>query len=72
MHKKNKGRNTLDIQTLERKIPLTKCTIIKILGKPFHGRCELDSHADTTIAGKKGAIIMYTDHSCDVAPFLEK
>ena len=50
----------------------TKRTIIKIVGEPFHGRCKLDSHADTTIAGKNCAIIKYTDRSCDVAPFSEK
>ena len=38
----------------------------------FHRRWELDSHADTTVAGKNCAIIKYTDRSCDVAPFSEK
>ena len=42
------------------------------MGEPFHGRCELDNHADTTVAGKKCKIIKYTDRSCDVAPFSEK
>ena len=36
---------------------------------PFHGRSELDSHADTTVAGKNWVILRYTDRSCDVAPF---
>ena len=71
-HETNKGRNTSDIQSLERKISSTKRNIIKIVGEPFHGRCTLDSHADTTVAGKNCTIIKYTDRSCDVAPFSEK
>ena len=51
---------------------LTKRTISKILVEPFHGRCKLDSHADTYVAGKKCGIIKYMDWSCDVAPFSEK
>ena len=41
------------------------------MGESFHGRCELDSHADTTVAGKNSAIIKYTDQSCDVTPLSE-
>ena len=40
--------------------------------EPFHGRCKLDSHADTTVAYNNCAIVDYTDQSCDVAPFSEK
>ena len=47
-------------------------TTRKILGEPFHGRCEIDSHADTTVAGKNWVIIKYTYPSCDIAPFSEK
>ena len=71
-HKTNKGRNASDIQTLERKISSTKRTITNIVGEPFHGRCALDIHADTTTAGKNCKIIKYTDWSCDVLPFSEK
>ena len=42
------------------------------MGETFHKRCELDSHADTTTAGKKFSIIKYTDQSFYVAPFSEK
>ena len=69
---KNKGRNTSDIQTSERKISSTKRTISKIVGETFHVRCKLDSHAYTTVAGKNYAIIKYTDQSFDVATFSEK
>ena len=70
-HDTNKGRNTSDIQTPERKISSTKRTIRKRVGEPFHGRQELDSHADTNVVGKNCAIIKYTDRSYDVASFLE-
>ena len=72
MQKTNQGRNTSDIQTSEIKTSSTKRTISKIVGEPFHRRCKLDSHADTTVAGKNCAIIKYTGQSCDVAPFSEK
>ena len=39
---------------------------------PFHSSSELDSHSDTTVAGKKCVIIRYTDRSCDMAPFSYK
>ena len=44
----------------------------KIVGEPFHSRCEPDIHADTTVSGKNCAIIKYKDLSFDVAPFSEK
>ena len=49
-----------------------KRTISNIVGEPFHGRCELDSHVDTTVSGKKCAVIKYIDWSCDIVPFSEK
>ena len=39
---------------------------------PFHGRSDLDSHADTTVAVKNCVILCYKDRSCDVAPFSDK
>ena len=71
-HETNKGQNTSDIPTSERKISSTKRTISKIVGVPFHGRCELDSHADTTVAVKNCSIIKYTYWSFDVSPLSEK
>ena len=72
MHNTNKGWNTSDIQTSERKISSTKLTISTIVGEPFQGRCKLYSHADTTVEDKNRAIIKYTYRSCDVSPFSEK
>ena len=42
------------------------------MGELFHGRCKLDSNADTTVAGNNCAIIKYIDRTCDVSPFLER
>ena len=39
---------------------------------PFHGRSDLDSQSDTTVARKNCVILRYTDCSCDVAPFSDK
>ena len=39
---------------------------------PFHGRSELDSHADTTVAGKNYVILRYKYCSCGVATFSDK
>ena len=72
MHETNKGRNTSDIQTSERKTSSIKRIISKIVGEPSHGRCKLDIHVATTVVGKNCTIIRYTDQSCNVAPFLVK
>ena len=34
-----------------------------------HGKCELDSHADTTVAGSNCTVLAYTGKVCDVAPY---
>ena len=57
---------------LRKKKKINKNTISKIVGEPFHGRCELDSHADTTASVKNCAIVKFMDRSGDVAPYSEK
>ena len=37
--------------------------------KAFHGRSELDSHTDTTVAGRNCTVLHHKNISCDVAPF---
>ena len=37
----------------------------------IHGRCELDSHADTTVAGSNCVILHYTGKECDVSPYTD-
>ena len=34
-----------------------------------HDRCELDSHADTIVAGSNCIILNYTGQVCDVSPY---
>ena len=65
-------RRILDIKTSDRRLPSTIQTIGATSGQPIHGRCEMDSHADTTVAGRNCTIIRYTDRSCDVSPFSDK
>ena len=62
-----------DIKTSERQISQTQRVVNNNKeDTPFHGRSELDSHADTTVAGKNCVILLYTDRSCDVAPLYDK
>ena len=36
-----------------------------------YGRCELDSHADTIVAGANCVILQHTGKECDVSPYRE-
>ena len=36
-----------------------------------YGRCELDSHADTIVAGKNCVVLSYTGKECNVLPYRE-
>ena len=49
-HKQIKRRIS-DIKTSGRRVSSTIQTIGATSGQPIHGRCEMDSHADTTVAG---------------------
>ena len=35
------------------------------------GRCELDSHADTIVAGSNCVVLSFTGKECDVSPFTD-
>ena len=35
----------------------------------YHGKCEMDSHADTIVAGKNCVVLNYTGKECDVSAF---
>ncbi len=39
--------------------------------EPFSGPCELDSHADTCVAGANCIVLEYTNHVCSVSAFSE-
>ena len=38
----------------------------------FDGRCELDSHADTFVAGRNCILMHYTERVCDVMPYSDE
>ena len=62
-----------DITMSERRISQTQRVVsANKEDTPFHGKSELDSHADTTVANKNWYILCYTDRSFDVAPFSNK
>ena len=71
LHKKIK-RKTPDIKTLDRIVSSTIQKICATNKYPIHGRYEMDSHADSTVAVRNCAIIKYTDRSCDVSLFSDK
>ena len=48
----------------------TKQATIASVSQVF-GRCELDSHADTIVAGANCVILQYTGKECDVSPYRE-
>jgi len=37
----------------------------------YHGNCEMDSHADTCVAGRNCVVLHYTERACDVMPYSE-
>ena len=68
-----KKRILSDITMSERRISHTQRLFsANKEGTPFHGSSDLDSHVDTTVAGKNFVILCYTYRSCDVAPFSDK
>ena len=46
-------------------------TIINETNK-IYGRSELDSHADTIVAGKNCIVLKYTAKTCEVSPYSEE
>ena len=38
----------------------------------WHGCTELDSHADTVVAGRNTLVLSYTDRVCEVSPYLDE
>ena len=75
MEKLNKlpKRILSDITTSERRISQTQRVVnTNKEDTLFHGRRKLDSHADTTVAGKNYFILCYTYRIYDVAPLSDK
>ena len=67
--KRRKG-NIMQVTTGERRECSTTISSIRSKGEtPTFGRCELDSHADTIVAGANCIIMHYTGNICDVSPY---
>ena len=67
MHEQN-TRGIAQIKTSNHRT-VSQATTTQENKEPFTGRAELDSHADTTVAGRNCTILHHTERSCDVAPF---
>ena len=65
-------RQVYDVKSCHRRVSTIKKKDQEDESMEYLGRCELDSHADTTVAGNNCLIMKYTDRSCDVAPFSAK
>ena len=48
---------------------MSSSTVTSSSSKVHYGQCELDSHADTIVAGKKCIVLSYTGKECSVVPY---
>ena len=64
----NPHPNICTLQSSERRIAGSVCSN-KSNKNITYARCELDSHADTTVAGSNCIILHYTGKECDVSPY---
>ena len=62
-------KNICQIRTTSRRIGGTKSSEKRTGNKIIHGRCEIDNHADTCVAGSNCTILQYTGKVCDVSPY---
>ena len=60
---KSINRRIAHVKRTKTKVAATKST------SPVFGRCELDSHAYTIVAGRNCIILSYTGRECDVSPY---
>ena len=56
------------IRSTKRRVSSTKTANSSKL-QSTHGRCEMDSHADTCVAGSNCVILHFTGQECDVSPY---
>ena len=69
-YEQSRLRQLAPIQTSNRR-DVIHSTRIQDQGDSYSVRTELDSHADTTVAGRNCMFMHYTERSFDVAPFSE-
>ena len=59
--------------SVRRKMVPTRCLLearsARNSDNSYHGRIELDSHADTTVLVRNYAILAYTVKECEVSPY---
>ena len=48
---------------------MSSSTVTSSSSKVHYGQCELDSHADTIVAGKNCIVLSYTGKECSVVPY---
>ena len=66
---KNQTRHICAFTSGSRK--LSALTVTSSTSKVHCGQCELDSHADTILAGKNCIVLSYTGKECRVVPYQE-
>ena len=50
---------------------MSSSTVTSSCSRVHYGQCELDSHADTIVAGKNCIVLSYTGKECSVVPYRE-
>ena len=61
--------NISDIRTSNHTLSKVWRVLKAVTSIPVFGRCELDSHADTTVAGSNCVVLQYTGKECSVLPY---
>ena len=61
------------VSSIQHKVGTTRCLSaahsVCNSANEYHGRIELDPHADTTILGRNCVILTYTGKKCKVLPY---
>ena len=70
-HRTATPRKICQFRSTNRRIGSAKSDKSKALRSRTFGKCELDSHADTIVAGANCVILQYTGKECDVSPYRE-
>ena len=72
-HTHSQTTQICQVKSINRRIAHVKRTKTKVAAtkstSPTFGRCELDSHADTIVAGRNCVILSYTGRESDVSPY---
>ena len=69
MHHEATQAQICKLKSSSRRTAASSTSSARPSGTSTHGRCELDSHADTIVAGSNCIILNYTGKVCDVSPY---